>query len=78
MGSQIRCESCGMPVESGPYCRHCVDAEGKLQSFDDRLERMVRWMMTESPELPRSEAEARTRAYMLTMPAWKDHPKLKG
>lgn len=24
------CESCGMPIESGPYCAHCVDETGQL------------------------------------------------
>lgn len=77
MESQISCESCGMPIETGRYCQHCVDAEGKLQSFDERFRRMVGWMLSKEPALPRAEAEARTRAHMRTMPAWKDHPKLK-
>src|SRR5262249_30009888 len=25
----LRCESCGMPVESGRYCAHCVDETGE-------------------------------------------------
>jgi len=77
MESQVRCESCGMPIEAGPYCRHCVDAEGKLQSFDERFQRMVGWMQAKEPTLSRPEAEERTRAYMRTMPAWENHPKLK-
>jgi hypothetical protein len=35
------CESCGMPIESGPYGQYCVDDHGKLQAFDERFERMV-------------------------------------
>ena len=39
--SNHTCESCGMPIESGPYCQHCVDDKGSLMSFEERFERMV-------------------------------------
>jgi hypothetical protein len=70
-----RCRSCGMPIEMGPYCPHCVDEAGQLQPFEERFERMVQWMMRHEP-LDRSAAEARTREYMRSMPAWRDHPGL--
>ncbi len=38
-----RCESCGMPIEAGPYCPHCVDERGQLQDFATRFARMVAW-----------------------------------
>lgn len=73
--SSARCESCGMPIEMGPYCQHCVDDAGKLQPFEERFERMVQWTMRHEP-LDRAAAEARTRATMRTMPAWRGHPRL--
>jgi hypothetical protein len=66
-----------MPVDVGPYCRHCVDETGKLSSFESRLGNMAAFFMGQDPGLERAEAERRTRAYMATMPAWKDHPALK-
>jgi len=74
----VTCESCSMPVESGRFCRYCVDESGELQPFDVRFERMVQWMLKSDPALGRAEAESRTRAHMRTMPAWKDHPRLAG
>ncbi|HTV10641.1 MAG TPA: hypothetical protein VME20_02160 [Acidimicrobiales bacterium] len=70
------CESCGMPIESGRYCSYCTDDKGQLQSFDERFSRMVGWQLRRDPELSRPEAEAATRAYMVKMPAWQDHPQL--
>ncbi|HMT90601.1 MAG TPA: MarR family transcriptional regulator [Dermatophilaceae bacterium] len=68
------CESCGMPIESGPYCEHCVDAGGRLQDFDTRFERMVGWAQRKGAD--RASAEAQTREYMRGMPVWRDHPHL--
>ena len=73
----MNCDSCGMPIEAGPYCNHCVDAHGKLQPFDERFERMVQWQMRQKPNLDRAQAEKDTLAYMARMPAWKDHPRVK-
>ena len=72
------CESCGMPIDNGPYCRYCLDEHGHLQDFDTRFERMVQWALREDPALSRAAAEASTRAYMAKMPAWKQHPRLAG
>jgi len=69
-----RCESCGMPIEAGPYCPHCVDERGQLQDFATRFARMVAWQ--ERRGSPRAQAELETIAYMATMPAWKDHPEV--
>lgn len=68
------CESCGMPIESGRYCQHCVDETGALQDFETRFERMVQWQ--ERRGSPRDQAERETLAYMATQSAWKDHPKV--
>lgn len=76
MTERAICQSCSMPIESGPYCAHCVDEHGELQPFDVRFERMVQWMLRGDPSLGRAEAELRTRAHMRMMPAWKSHPRL--
>lgn len=75
--SANQCESCGMAIETGHYCQHCVDATGKLQPFDERFERMVQWQMRQKPGTARDDAEKQTIAYMAKMPAWKDHPKVR-
>ncbi len=76
MTTSLSCESCGMPIESGHYCAHCTDADGNLQDFDTRFERMVDWQARRTPQASRVELEAQTRAYLASMPAWRDHPKL--
>jgi hypothetical protein len=74
----MSCESCGMTIEAGPYCNYCVDDQGKLQPFEERFERMVQWQMRQKPGTTRPQAEKETLAYMGRMPAWKEHPKVKG
>jgi len=71
------CQSCGMPIEAGPYCQHCVDPDGKLQAFEERFERMIQWQARREPEATRKELERKTLAYMSKLPAWKDHPRIK-
>lgn len=73
-----QCESCGMPIDSGPYCKYCVDETGKLQDFDTRFERMVQWALREDRKLSREQAEANTLKYMARMPAWARHPRVAG
>jgi hypothetical protein len=75
--SNHACESCGMPIEAGPYCHYCVDDAGKLQPFDERFERMVQWQAKREPNASRDEIEKKTLAYMAGMPAWKDHPRVR-
>lgn len=70
------CQSCGMPIESGPYCQYCSDEHGELQCFDERFARMQQWMRRESPALSPEAVEAKTLQYMSTMPAWREHPEL--
>jgi hypothetical protein len=76
MNTSGKCESCGMPIESGVYCQHCTDATGKLQEFDERLKRMAQWTLRQGQAKTPAEAEQRALAYMATMPTWRDHPKL--
>jgi hypothetical protein len=76
MNTAGKCESCGMPIDSGVYCQYCTDATGNLQEFDERLTRMAQWTLRQGQAKTPAEAEQRALAYMATMPAWKDHPKL--
>ena len=71
------CDSCSMPIETGPYCQYCVNERGELQPFEERFERMVSWQARRSPEKSRQALEAETLAFMAKMPAWKDHPKVR-
>lgn len=72
-----KCQSCGMTIEDGTYCQHCVDDAGNLQSFEERFERMAQWMRRHEPNATQEETEQKTLAYMATMPAWSDHPRVK-
>lgn len=72
------CESCGMTIESGPYCQYCVDESGELRSFEEQFERMVQFARRRDADLTPADAEARTLEYMATMPAWRDHPRVTG
>jgi len=67
-----------MPIETGRYCQYCVNEKGELQPFDDRFERMVSWQARKSPGKSREALEAETLAFMAKMPAWKNHPKVRG
>ncbi|MFZ2503779.1 MAG: hypothetical protein WAW88_14035 [Nocardioides sp.] len=70
------CESCSMPIESGRYCAHCTDADGNLQSFEERFGAMQAWATQRSPDASPEEIAAQTLTWMATMPAWRDHPEL--
>jgi hypothetical protein len=66
-----------MPIESGLYCQYCVDANGKLQPFEERFTKMVDWQLKRNPAAGRAQAEQDTLAFMSRMPAWKNDPGLK-
>ena len=80
------CESCGMPMQTAAdhapghpdsaYCAYCSNPDGSLQAFEERFERMVQWEVRQNGT-DRATAEAATRAYMRTMPAWRDQPALR-
>ncbi|MBI5487904.1 MAG: hypothetical protein HY905_11270 [Deltaproteobacteria bacterium] len=54
-----------------------MDEQGRLQSFEERFERMVQWQARQNPQATRAALERQTLAHMATMPAWKDHPRVK-
>ena len=76
----VTCESCGMPLAGAedhalsdptiPYCVHCAP-EGTLPTAEERLERFTQWTMRQEG-LDYGPAREKARAYMKTMPAWKD------
>ena len=82
-----KCESCGYEMNStedhapgdahSRHCRYCSKPDGTLQDFGERFERMVQWSLRRDA-VDRTQAEQRTRAYMRTMPLWRDHPELAG
>jgi hypothetical protein len=76
MTTTTHCESCGMPIETGPYCQYCVGADGRLQDFDERLARMLQFQRRQHPNQSEAETLQQTLEYMATMPAWKDHPRV--
>jgi hypothetical protein len=59
------------------WCRHCADDSGGLQPFEVRFDLMVQWSLRHDG-VDRAAAEARTMAYLRTMPAWRDHPRVSG
>jgi len=81
------CDSCGMPMRTAEdhspghpdstWCRHCSTEDGSPQPFEERFERMIQWAIRKDG-LDRAAAEAKTREYMRTLPAWRDHPALQG
>lgn len=71
------CDSCGMSIEAGPYCRHCADETGVLKDFEEMFERFVQWALSQGEAENRTDAENKTRTYMKSMPAWQGHPSLK-
>ncbi len=78
MSANHPCESCSMPIEIGRYCRYCTDATGALQPFDERFEKMIAWQARKDPGATRAQLEAATLAFMARMPAWQDHPRVRG
>jgi hypothetical protein len=76
MSEKEPCQSCGLPIESGPYCPHCTNADGELYSFSETFARMVQFALRERELEDRDEAERVTLEYMRTMPAWSQHPEL--
>lgn len=76
MSQKYPCESCSMPIESGTYCSYCVTPSGELQPFEERFEKMVGWQMRQKSGLSRAQAEKDTLAFMATLPAWKNHPRV--
>ena len=76
MNEKHNCQSCGMPVEAGPYCQYCADSSGKLHGFEETVVRMGQFMKRQTPGMTDETAEAAALSYMAGMPAWRDRPEL--
>ncbi|GGF16604.1 hypothetical protein GCM10011399_07980 [Subtercola lobariae] len=74
--TMLTCQSCGMPIETGPYCDHCTDEAGNLQSFDERFRRMALWQQKSHPTDSPEQVEKATLEYMAQLPAWREHPRV--
>ncbi len=77
MNEDGTCQSCGMTIDEGSYCQYCTDEHGKLQDFQERLERMEQWLRRQESAVSPDAARHRALAAMAEMPAWRDHPQLK-
>ena len=74
------CESCGMLMidiadfaaknRYARHCRYCTNAEGMLQSVQERLTRFTKFLMEEEG-LSEEAAKEAAIARMRKMPAWK-------
>ena len=73
--SELSCQSCTMTIESGDYCQYCAK-DGQLIPYEEIVERFTQFTLKRQPTLPREEALRQTHAFMATMPAWKDHPRV--
>ncbi len=76
MTDKTPCQSCGLPIESGPYCTYCTDDDGQLFTFTETFERMVQFTMRNQGETDREVAARQTLDHMSRMPSWKEHPEL--
>ena len=48
-----------------------------LLALAHHVPRMVQWQARREPNAARAELEKKTLDYMATMPAWKDHPRVR-
>ena len=71
------CESCTMPIESGPYCVHCASSSGQLRSFEEIFERFRQWSKSREPELEGEALRRKVLDFMASVPAWRDHPEVR-
>ncbi|MCR9247764.1 MAG: hypothetical protein NXI31_22280 [bacterium] len=76
MSDKQPCQSCTMPIESGPLCQYCGDEHGKLRPFGELFERMVQWTLSQPDAPERAAAERQTIAFMAEQPAWRGHPEI--
>ncbi len=77
----IECIACGMPMEKAEdhamgdvtkdYCRHCARPDGSMQSYDEKVESMSRFLAS-TRGLPQEQARRQAMAHLGEQPAWKD------
>jgi len=74
------CIACGMPMktkedypmgdENKDYCRFCSKPDGTMQSYDEKLENMTKFIQN-SQGLGETAAKEIAKGMMLTLPAWR-------
>ena len=75
------CVACGMPMEkpedfaagdrSKDYCLHCGRPDGSMQSYDEKLESMSRFIAA-TQGLDEAAARDKAKGLLAELPAWKD------
>jgi hypothetical protein len=78
MKTCVSCSSCGFPLDETTsaagvalYCRHCVDAEGRLRPYHEVLANNARWY-EENQGLDPDAARRLATELMSKLPAWRD------
>ena len=76
------CISCGMPMtkqedyplndETKNYCVHCAQADGLMQSFEDKKESMAKFIM-KTQGFDESVALKAAEELMRKLPAWEKY-----
>lgn len=74
------CIACGMPMktkedypmgdENKDYCRFCSKPDGAMQSYDEKLESMTKFIQSKQG-LDEAAAKNIAKSMMLTLPAWR-------
>ena len=76
------CIACGMPMmkaadyamgdENKDYCLHCARPDGSMQSFDEKKEGMISFVIN-TQGLAREAAESAALSMMKKLPAWESN-----
>ena len=77
-----KCIACGMPMEQAPdfamndttknYCVHCARPDGSMQSFDEKRESLVGFII-KTQGLDKDAAAQAAEGMMKKLPAWQAH-----
>jgi hypothetical protein len=72
------CSSCGFPLDDAAaapgapeYCRHCVDDQGRLRTYQEVLANNAHWY-EQNQGLDPEAARRLAAELMATLPAWRD------
>ena len=76
------CIACGMPMkeksdyamedESKDYCVHCANEDGSMQSFEQKKENLIGFIV-KTQGLAREAAEGAALSMMKKLPVWKSN-----
>jgi hypothetical protein len=75
------CIACGMPMmsaedfamadETRDYCRYCARLDGTMQSYEEKLDSMIRFVM-KTQDVDRKTARDIARESLADLPAWQN------